>query len=395
MKTYSRVYAEIDLDAVIKNMESMKANLDPDTAMIGVVKTDGYGHGSVPVAKVIDPYVTGYAVATIEEGILLRRHGIKKMILILGSVHESQFEDLIKYELSLSVFQMEKGERLSEIAVSMGKTAGIHIALDTGMSRIGFPVNRESAEMIAAISCLPGIRIEGMFTHFAKADEKDKASARRQLCAYEQMVEMLNEMRIKIPMKHCSNSAGIIDLKEAQMDAVRAGISIYGMYPSEDVQKRLVPLYPVLSLKSRIVLIKSIEPGTSVSYGGTFTAEKMMKIATIPIGYGDGYPRNLSNKGCVLIHGKRAPILGRICMDQMMVDVTQIPEAREDDEVTLIGADGDERISVEEIAGTCGGFHYEIVCDIGKRVPRVYKKNGLIVGTKDYFDDRYEGFEEL
>lgn len=395
MKTYSRVYAEIDLDAVIKNMESMKANLDSDTAMIGVVKTDGYGHGSVPVAKVIDPYVTGYAVATVEEGILLRRHGIKKMILILGSVHESQFEDLIKYELSLSLFQMEKGERLSEIAVSMGKTAGIHIALDTGMSRIGFPVNRESAEMIAAISRLPGIRIEGMFTHFAKADEKDKASARRQLCAYEQMVEMLNELGIKIPMKHCSNSAGIIDLKEAQMDAVRAGISIYGMYPSDDVQKRLVPLYPVLSLKSRIVLIKSIEPGTSVSYGGTFTAEKMMKIATIPIGYGDGYPRNLSNKGSVLIHGKRAAVLGRICMDQMMVDVTQIPEACEDDEVTLIGADGDERISVEEIARICGGFHYEIVCDIGKRVPRVYKKNGLIVGTKDYFDDRYEGFEEL
>lgn len=395
MKTYSRVYAEIDLDAVIKNVESMKANLDSDTAMIGVVKTDGYGHGSVPVAKVIDPYVTGYAVATVEEGILLRRHGIKKMILILGSVYESQFEDLIKYELSLSLFQMEKGERLSEIAVSMGKTAGIHIALDTGMSRIGFPVNRESAEMIAAISRLPGIRIEGMFTHFAKADEKDKASARRQLCAYEQMVEMLNELGIKIPMKHCSNSAGIIDLKEAQMDAVRAGISIYGMYPSDDVQKRLVPLYPVLSLKSRIVLIKSIEPGTSVSYGGTFTAEKMMKIATIPIGYGDGYPRNLSNKGSVLIHGKRAAVLGRICMDQMMVDVTQIPEACEDDEVTLIGADGDERISVEEIARICGGFHYEIVCDIGKRVPRVYKKNGLIVGTKDYFDDRYEGFEEL
>lgn len=395
MKTYSRVYAEIDLDAVIKNMESMKTNLSKDTEMIGVVKADGYGHGSVPVAKVIDPYVTGYAVATPEEGILLRRHGITKMILILGSVHESQYEDLIRYRLNPPIFQMEKAERLSKAAVSMKETAGIHIALDTGMSRIGFMVSRESAETIAAISRLPGIRIEGMFTHFAKADEKNKASARRQLCAYEQMAEMLNEIGINIPMKHCSNSAGIIDLKEANMDAVRAGISIYGMYPSEDVQKRMVPLFPALSLKSRIVFIKSVEPGTAVSYGGTFVADKPMKIATIPVGYGDGYPRNLSNKGSVLIHGRRAAVLGRICMDQMMVDVTQIPEAREDDEVTLIGADGDQRISVEEIAEKCGGFHYEIVCDIGKRVPRVYKRNGQIVGAKDYFDDVYEGFEEL
>ncbi|MBS6646086.1 MAG: alanine racemase, partial [Clostridiaceae bacterium] len=191
MKSYSRVYAEIDLDAVIKNMESMRANLTPDTAMIGVVKTDGYGHGSVPVAKAIDPFVTGYAVATVEEGILLRRHGITKMVLILGSVHESQFEELITYKLFPPVFQLEKAEKLSKLAVSMNERAGIHIALDTGMSRIGFPVNKESAEAVAAISRLPGIRIEGMFTHFAKADETDKSSARRQLCAYEQMMEML------------------------------------------------------------------------------------------------------------------------------------------------------------------------------------------------------------
>ncbi|MBS6645461.1 MAG: alanine racemase, partial [Clostridiaceae bacterium] len=200
---------------------------------------------------------------------------------------------------------------------------------------------------------------------------------------------------IDIPMKHCSNSAGIIDLKEADMDAVRAGISIYGMYPSEEVDKRLVPLYPVLSLKSRIVFLKTIEPGTAVSYGGTFVAEKPMRIATIPVGYGDGYPRNLSGKGSVLIRGRRAAILGRICMDQFMVDVTEIPDVCEDDLVTLIGEDRTERISVEEIAETCGGFHYEIVCDIGKRVPRVYKKNGRIVGTKDYFDDVYEGFEDI
>lgn len=395
MKSYSRVYAEIDLDAVIKNMESMRANLTPDTAMIGVVKTDGYGHGSVPVAKAIDPFVTGYAVATVEEGILLRRHGITKMVLILGSVHESQFEELITYKLFPPVFQLEKAEKLSKLAVSMNERAGIHIALDTGMSRIGFPVNKESAEAVAAISRLPGIRIEGMFTHFAKADETDKSSARRQLCAYEQMMEMLGGMGIDIPMKHCSNSAGIIDLKEADMDAVRAGISIYGMYPSEEVDKRLVPLYPVLSLKSRIVFLKTIEPGTAVSYGGTFVAEKPMRIATIPVGYGDGYPRNLSGKGSVLIRGRRAAILGRICMDQFMVDVTEIPDVCEDDLVTLIGEDRTERISVEEIAETCGGFHYEIVCDIGKRVPRVYKKNGRIVGTKDYFDDVYEGFEEI
>ena len=392
MKTYSRVYAEVDLDAIVRNVLAMQANINGSAGMIGVVKTDGYGHGSVPVAKAIDPYVIGYAVATLEEGILLRRHGIGKMILVLGSVHPSQFKELVEYGICPSVFQMDKAEKLSETAVSMGKTVGIHIALDTGMSRIGFFVNRESAETIKQISRLPGIRLEGMFTHFSRADETDKSSSRRQLEQYCRMVDWLKELGVMIPLKHCSNSAGIIDLQEAHLDAVRAGISVYGMYPSDEVEKERVPLSPALSLKSRITFIKEISPGTAVSYGGTFVASKTMRIATIPVGYGDGYPRNLSGRGSVLIRGKRAPILGRICMDQMMVDVTEIKDACEDDLVTLIGRDGDEFISVEELALACGGFHYELVCDIGKRVPRVYLKDGKMIGAKDYFDDVYQGF---
>lgn len=392
MKKYTRVYAPIDLDAVAYNMESMKKNIAANTGMIGVVKTDAYGHGAVPVAKIIDPYVQGYAVATIDEALILRRHGITKSILILGVTHPSRYEDAVNEDIRLTIFTMEQAKPLSELAVSMGKTAKIHLAVDTGMSRIGMQPDEESAEMVKEMAALGGIEIEGMFTHFAKADETDKTSANGQLQKYLDFVELLEVRGIQIPVKHCSNSAGIIDLPQANLDMVRAGISIYGMYPSDEVEKSQVPLRPVMGLKSFITYVKTLRPGQEVSYGGHFVAEKEMKIATIPVGYGDGYPRNLSCKGHVIICGKKAPILGRVCMDQFMADVTHIPEASVDTEVTLIGTDGDETILVEDLANAGGGFHYEIVCDIGKRVPRVYYKNGEVVGTKDYFNDVYQDF---
>lgn len=393
MRPYSRVYAAIDLDAVASNMKAMKENLPGGTAMIGVVKTDGYGHGAVPIARTIDPYVEGYAVAAIDEGIILRRHGIRKMILVLGVTHESRYADLLRYNISPAVFQYEKAEKLSRLAVENGRTAAVHLALDTGMGRIGMKPDTASADMVERISRLPGIKIEGLFTHFARADETDKAAYRAQYKAYMQFVRYLEERNVAIPIRHCSNSAGIIETLESNgLDMVRAGISIYGLYPSDEVDHEKVTLTPALELKSFITYIKDVEPGTAISYGGTFVADHPMRVATVPVGYGDGYLRNLSNKGSVLIHGKRAGILGRVCMDQFMVDVTDIPEAEEDDEVTLIGKDGKDRITVEELAALSGGFHYEILCDLGKRVPRVYMRGGEIIGTKDYFHDVYEGF---
>lgn len=392
MERYSRVYETVNLDAIRQNMEAMKANLKEGTGMIGVVKADGYGHGSVPVAYAIDDYVCGYATATLEEAVILRRHGIKKPVLILGVVPEASYDGLVEYDIRPSIFRYESAARLSGLAVGADRTVSIHIALDTGMSRIGYPVTEKAADEVVRISRLPGIRIEGLFTHFARADEKDKTATYRQMELYTRFVTMLADRGLTIPVLHCSNSAGILELPQANFNAVRAGISIYGHYPSEEVEKEPVHLRPAMELKSTITYIKTIGPGTPVSYGGTYTAERETSIATIPVGYGDGYPRALSGKADVLIRGRRAPILGRICMDQLMVDTTGIIEAEEGDEVTLIGRDKDEEITVEELARIGGGFHYEILCDIGKRVPRVYIEGGNIIGTKDYFDDKYEGF---
>ena len=394
MRPYSRVYATVNLDAVASNMRSMRDNLPASTLIMGSVKADGYGHGSVPVAKTIEPYVFGYAVATIDEGIILRRHGINKTILILGVTHESRYEDLLRYDNLTAMFQYEKAKKLSDLALKQGKKAVVHLALDTGMSRIGMKADREHAKEAAAIAALEGIEVEGLFTHFARADETDKSAYEEQYRRYKEFLGYLKELGVKIPIRHCSNSAGIVEsLESNHMDMVRAGIAIYGMYPSDEVDHNSVKLTPAMEIKSCITYIKEIEAGTAVSYGGTFVADHTMKVATIPVGYGDGYVRSLSGKGDVPIHGKRAAILGRICMDQFMVDVTDIPDVQEDDEVTLLGSDGAECIMMEELAEKSGGFHYEMICDIGKRIPRVYLKDGKVVGTKDYFDDVFKGFE--
>ena len=396
MKKYSRVCAYIDLDAIAYNMEQMKKRIGEDGKLIAVIKTDGYGHGAVPLAKMFEemPYIWGYAVACMGEAAVLREQGIKKPILVLGCVFPDEYEEMVEKEIRAAVYTEEMARGMSEAAQRLGKTAYFHIKIDTGMGRIGFPVTEESASSIERISRLPNVQTEAMFTHFAKADELDKSYTLKQHEKFLWMKELMEERNVPIQYFDCDNSAGIIDFPEFSCDMVRAGITVYGMYPSDEVEKNRVPLRPAMSLNSYVTYVKTIEAGTEVSYGGIFKAEKQMRVATVCIGYADGYPRSASNKGRVLIHGKSARILGRVCMDQLMVDVTDIPEVQPWDLVTLVGRDGDDSITMEELAEASGGFHYELACIFGKRVPRVYVKGGKIVGTKDYFHDQYEDFLE-
>ena len=382
-----RGFVEVDLDAIRENMIHMKANIAPETKMIGVIKTDGYGHGSVPIAKHLEDldFVWGYAIATPEEAIQLRKAGIKKPLLILGYTFPYCYENLVKYEIRPAVFREDSLDKLNRAAVKLRKPVSVHIKVDTGMSRIGITPDREGLAFIKRVLEYRMINIEGIFTHFARADEEDKTNAFEQLRIYQDFVKMAEEkLSIHIPMKHCSNSAGIIEMPQANMDVVRAGITLYGLYPSDEVKKDIVKLLPALSLYSKVVYVKKIQKGQSVSYGGTYTAESERVVATIPIGYGDGYPRTLSGKGYVLIHGKKAPILGRVCMDQFMVDVTDIPSVKEGDRVVLLGFDGNEHISAEELGRLSGRFNYELVCDLGKRLPRVYQKNKKISEYLEY-----------
>ena len=390
IENYQRVCAVIDLDAVCHNMEHMYRNLSPGTKMMGVIKADGYGHGALPIGRELEKmdYVFGYAVATAEEAMILHHGGLKKPILILGYTFPYCYEELIQKDIRFTVFRPDTVEELSRCALKLGKNAKVHIKVDTGMTRVGIMPDDEGLAFVAQALRTEGIEIEGMFTHFAGADEADKSSAREQLEKIRNFMERTErELHCHIPVKHCSNSAGIVELPEANMDMVRAGITLYGLWPSAEVKRDIVSLKAVLSLKSHIVYIKDVEAGTPVSYGGTYVTPKRMRIATIPVGYGDGYPRGLSGKGYILIHGKKAPILGRICMDQFMVDVDGIPEAAEGDEVTLIGTDGALTITMEELGDLSGRFNYELACDLGKRIPRVYIRNGQVTATKDYYDD--------
>ena len=392
---YQRVYAEVRLDAVISNMDNMKVNIAPKTKMIAVIKTDGYGHGAIPIARELEglDYLFGFAVATAEEALILRHVGIKKPILILGYTFPYSYEKLIEEEVRMAVFREDTLKELSEAAARLSergirKNAKVHIKVDTGMSRIGVRPDEKGLEFVKRTFETEGIEVEGIFTHFARADESDKTAAKKQLTEFREFIGQIEEKTgRKIPVKHCSNSAGIVEMPDANMDVVRAGITLYGLWPSNQVRKDIVKLSPVLSLYSHIVYIKEIEAGTAVSYGGTYVADRVRRVATIPVGYGDGYPRGLSGKGHILIHGKKAPILGRVCMDQFMVDVTEIPEAAMGDRVTLIGREGQQEITMELLGELSGRFNYELACDITKRVPRVYTKGGEILYTKDYYQD--------
>ena len=378
MEKNNRVKAVISLDAVEQNFREMRKNIAEDTKMIAVVKADAYGHGAVPIAHLIEnhDYIWGFAAATAEEAVHLRQAGITKPILILGIVFDEYFPELVQYDIRPAVCEYDEAKKLSDEAVLQNKTVHIHIALDTGMTRIGYADIPESVEEIKKIAELPNLEIEGMFTHFARADEYDRSPAMVQLERYQDFSKRVEEAGVDIPLHHCSNSAGIIRVPEANLSIVRAGITIYGIYPSSEVERDIVKLAPVMELKSHITYVKDVPAGAAISYGGTYVADKKKRVATIPVGYADGYPRQLSNKGWVLIHGKKAPILGRVCMDQFMADVTEIDNVKKGDEVTLLGRDGDEFISIEEMGDLCGRFSYEFACDISPRVPRVYIKDG-------------------
>ena len=390
MNMCKRGYAQVDLDAILHNMRHMKDNLEPHTKMLGVIKTDGYGHGALEIAHCLEPldYMYGFAVATAEEAFALRKAGVKKPIVILGYTFPYSFERLAQEEIHLTVFRTDSLSELSCAAAMAGKKLKVHIKVDTGMNRIGIRPDDTGYAFVKELLFCEHLEIEGIFTHFSRADEADKALTAMQFelfCSFVDRVE--KGLGIHIPVKHCANSAGIIEHPMTSLDVVRAGISLYGLYPSEEVSRDNVQLMPALSLYSTIVYIKDITSGESISYGGTFTANRPMRIATVPVGYGDGYPRNLSGKGTVLICGKKASILGRVCMDQFMVDVTDIPEAKEGDAVTLIGRDGKEQISVEMLSALSGRFPYELVCDLGKRIPRVFKRNGDIVSIRNCFEE--------
>ena len=390
LESYQRVWAEVDLDAIWENMVHMKENIAEKTKILAVIKTDGYGHGGVPIAKMLEQldFMFGYAAATYEEAHVLREAGVKKPILILGYTFPYCYEELIREEIRPAVYRRDTVEELVAAAAKVGQKAKVHIKVDTGMGRIGITPDEEGLEFVRFLMGHPELEVEGIFTHFAKSDEEDKTSAYHQLALFQNFIDRIQtELGLTIPVKHCANSAAILEMPQANMDMVRAGITTYGLYPSEEVRKDIVPLRAAMSLYSHIVYCKTIHAGQSVSYGGLFTAQKDTRVATIPVGYGDGYPRSLSGKGYVLIRGKKAPILGRVCMDQFMVDISEIPGVMEGDKVTLLGVDGTERITAEELGELSGRFNYEFVCDLGKRIPRVYIQHGEITEVRDYFEN--------
>ncbi len=385
MMEYHRVYAEINLDAVAHNIREIRRVTEPAARIMAIVKADGYGHGAVEVAKVALYHGADcLGVAIVDEGIQLRDHSIHVPILILGYTPDLMLEQVVQYNLTQTVFAYDTAKKLSDLAIKFNKIISIHIKLDTGMGRIGFQPATHTLEEIKKIAQLPNVLIEGIFTHFASADEANKEYTLHQIKVFNVFCDLLEKQGIHIPIKHAANSAGIMDLEEVHLNMVRPGIILYGLYPSEEIQRSKMVLEPAMTLKTRISYIKDVEEGTSISYGRTFTVVEKSRIATVPVGYADGYARKLSNKGRVLIHGEYAPIVGRICMDQFMVDVSHIPNVKEGDDVVLIGKQNNYCITVEELAEAVDTIHYEIVCMIGKRIPRIYIKQDRIIKTLQY-----------
>ena len=367
-----RVQALINLKNIKDNVAALREKLVGNSKVMFIIKADGYGHGACQIMNYLGNDVDAFGVATAAEAVQLREAGCLKMILILGYTPVKDIPVVVKYNISQAVFDYETAKLLSDEAVKQDRYVKIHIKLDTGMGRIGFKPGDEALEDIVKISKLPSLEFEGVFSHFSKADEKDLTYTEKQLSVFLDFVDRLKAAGVPFKMRHISNSAGVIQFSKANLDMVRFGISNYGLYPSEDIDRSSVELKPAMEIKSIVSHIKEVEKGTLISYGGTYKAPDRRIIATVPVGYADGYPRACSNQADVLIHGRRAPITGRVCMDQMMVDITDISDVKKEDIVTLIGRDGDEFISVEELSEMAGSFNYEFVCDIGKRVPRTY-----------------------
>lgn len=390
---FRRVEADIDLDAIRYNIETVKALNPSDRKVCLVIKADAYGHGSVQLAKEFINIADYYAVATMDEAVELRNAGVETPILILGYTDESDFIYALKYDVTLAIYDVNEADALSRLAVKDGKKAKVHIKVDSGMSRIGFQCDDEGVAAAMKIYEMDGLDVEGIFTHYAKADYENKSDAKTQYDKFSWFVSEMEQRGATFAIRHIDNSAGSMEIHSDGFDMLRLGIVIYGLYPSEEVDKSVV-LKPAMSLKSKVIHVKTLPAGRGIGYGWSYVTEKDTRVATVSIGYADGYSRALSNKGRVLIHGEYAPILGRVCMDQIMVDVTDIDEGKFEfekvkvgDEVVLFGTQGENSISVEEIAEPANSFNYEAVCNVSRRVERVYFKGGKEVGTKNYLID--------
>jgi len=370
-----RCFAAVDLSAIDHNLTQLAARLPAGVKKMAVVKADAYGHGSVPVSLHIETKVDAFAVAALEEAMELREAGIKKDILILAYTGKSGYRQLIENDITATIYSWEDALALSDTAVSLGKKAKIHIAVDTGMGRIGFFPTEESADVVAKIATLPEICLEGMFSHYACADMEDKKQTLEQLGLFDAFIAMLENRGVHIPVKHISNSAGTLDM-DRQYDMCRLGIVLYGLYPSEEVNKGGLSLRPAMEVASHVIHVKTVEPGCKIGYGHTYTAPTRQRIATVSIGYADGYSRGNSGKGYVLIRGKKAPVVGRVCMDLIMVDVTHIPDVQVADLAVILGSSGDAVITAEELASLIGTINYEVICTLMPRVKRVYYRDG-------------------
>ena len=381
---YDNTQVIIDLDAIAHNIDAVREKTG--IPVMAVIKADAYGHGAIQVARLLQDRCSFFGVSSMLEAMELRHAGLDTPILILGHTPVSAFPAAIKNGIRPSIFHYEDGVALSRAAQALGMEAPFHFALDTGMSRIGFQATEEDAALCAEIAAMPCLKAEGLFTHFATADCADLSRTNAQAALFYRFDNLLREKGVAVPIRHLDNSAGIMNFPHP-CEMVRSGIITYGMYPSDEVSRELLSLRPALTWRCRITHLKLLEPGREISYGGTYVTTRPTMVATLPVGYADGYRRSLSGKFYVLIHGKKAPILGRICMDQLMVDVTDIPETKLEDTVILIGQSGDANISVEEIAAAADSFHYEFVCGISRRVPRIYVSGGKIVNSVRYLLD--------
>ena len=381
---FDNTYVTIDLDAISANFRAIQQKAG--VPVMAIIKADAYGHGAIQVARQLQDSCAFFGVSSMLEALELRDAGITTPILVLGHIQPAAFATAIRQGIRPSIFRLEDARLLSETALQEGITAPFHLVVDTGMSRIGFQATEEEADICKEICQLPGIVAEGLFSHFATADCEDLTKAKLQAEKFDNFNQMLKARGVEIPIRHLDNSAGIMNFDQ-HYELVRGGIVTYGMYPSSQVNPADLQLKPALSWRSRVTHVKTLEAGREISYGGDYITTKPTVVATVPVGYADGYRRALSGKFYVLIHGEKAPILGRICMDQMMVDVTNIPDVTVGDAVVLIGADGEKTITMEEISAAADSFNYEFVCGIGRRVPRYYLQKGEIVQQVNYLLD--------
>ena len=381
---FDNTRVKIDLDIIERNFDAVleKAGVP----VMAVVKADAYGHGAIQVARLLQDKCAFFGVSSIHEALELRQAGLTTPILILGQTPIAAFPTCIREGIRPTIFHLEDAKALSAAAQEVGQNAPFHFAVDTGMSRIGFQVTEEDADTCRRIADLPRLTPEGIFSHFATADCADLSKAKAQAVLFDQFVDMLKDRGLTIPIRHLDNSAGLMNFPH-HYEMVRSGIVTYGMYPSGEVSPELLPLEPALQWLSRVTHVKTLPVGREISYGGTYVTTKPTVVATIPVGYADGYRRSLSGKFYVLIHGKKAPILGRICMDQMMVDVTDIPNVKCNDRVVLVGRFDDEQITMETISAAADSFNYEFVCGISRRVPRLYCRNGKTIHSVRYLLD--------